>query len=111
MSEHPTFTDFYKHHYPVEHRVPANIALHMIGTAAGIVLWLVVLAGLIAPWWALTFPVVHVVPGLIGHRLFERNEEVGDSRLLRTDFPLYWFMIANHIELWTLITGRRSRSD
>jgi hypothetical protein len=105
------FTEFYQNHYPAEHTVPANIALHMFGTAAGIALLLVVVAGTISPWWALAFPVVHVVPGLIGHRLFERNEDVGDARLLRTDFPLYWFMIANHIELWTLITGRQPHRD
>jgi hypothetical protein len=111
MTDQPTFTEFYEHHYPAEHKVPANIAFHMVGTVAGVVLLMVVLAKLITPWWALAFPVVHVVPGLIGHRLFERNEEVGDARLTRTDVPLYWFMIANHLKLWALVTGRQPHRD
>ena len=47
-------------------------------------------------WWMLLFPLVHVAPGLIGHRLFDRNEAVGDARVFRTDFPLWWFVVANH---------------
>jgi hypothetical protein len=40
--------------------------------------------------------VVHAVPGLIGHRWLERNVAVGDARWRRTDFPGWWFIVANH---------------
>jgi hypothetical protein len=40
---------------------------------------------------------VHVLPGLLGHRLFDRDKTIGDVRLTRTDYPLWWFLIANHI--------------
>jgi hypothetical protein len=35
-------------------------------------------------------------PGLIGHRLFDRDAEVGDLRITRSDYPLWWFIRANH---------------
>jgi hypothetical protein len=40
--------------------------------------------------------VVHAVPGLVGHRLFERNAVVGDARWRRTDLPGWWFIVGNH---------------
>ncbi|MFM2409664.1 MAG: hypothetical protein RL481_492 [Pseudomonadota bacterium] len=101
------FGDFYRDHFLAEHRSTANIALHMAGTVGGLALLLTAFTGLISPWWAFAFPIVHVAPGLIGHRLFERNEAVGDVRVLRTDFPGYWFIIANHVLLFRLLTGRR----
>lgn len=106
MLSKTSFATFYNDHYLAEHRAPKNIALHCIGTIAGMALVGVSLIGVIAYWWALAFPIVHAAPGLVGHRLFERSHEVGDSRITRTDFPLYWFIIANHIFLWNLITKR-----
>jgi hypothetical protein len=101
--------DFYRVAYWDEHKVPTNIALHMAGTIAGVLL-LVSSLTVISTWWALAFPVVHVVPGLIGHRLFERAEAIGDSRIFRTDVPVWWFMVANHMmtaqKLWTFLTRR-----
>jgi hypothetical protein len=107
MSNPANFSGFYRDHYLAEHQAPGNVAMHMLGTVAGLALLVATLAGFISPWWALAFPVVHVVPGLIGHRLFERNAAVGDVRITRTDFPGYWFMIANHVLLFRLLTGRR----
>jgi hypothetical protein len=107
MANPANFGGFYRDHYLAEHQSPSNVALHMLGTVAGIALLAAVIIGSISPWWALAFPVVHVVPGLLGHRLFERNAAVGDVRITRTDFPGYWFMIANHILLFRLLTGRR----
>lgn len=107
MSRKPGFATFYNDHYLAEHRLLPNIALHCFGTIAGIALIGAVLIGWIPYWWALAFPIVHAAPGLIGHRLFERNQDVGDNRITRTDFPLYWFIIANHIFLWNLITKRK----
>ena len=89
------FDSFYREHFIPEHSHPANVALHIIGTLAGLVL-LVASVTIISLWWGLLFPIVHVVPGLIGHRLFDRNEAVGDVRVLRKDFPLWWFVIGNH---------------
>jgi hypothetical protein len=111
MAKRPAFSTFYSDHYLAEHRVPANIALHMFGTIAGIALAVAVLSGAIVIWWLLAFPVVHGAPGLIGHRLFERNDAVGDIRVNRTDFPAYWFVAANHIFLWDLLTGRNRQQS
>jgi hypothetical protein len=91
----PGFREFYSGTYLAEHRHPANIALHVLGTtASGLYLVAMLLSPL--PWLALFYPVVHALPGLVGHRLFERNVAVGDVRVLRTDFPAAWFIAANH---------------
>jgi hypothetical protein len=92
-----------------EHRHPANIALHMLGTVAALALvaW--------ALWrgplgLALLFPVVHAAPGLLGHRLFERDAAVGDVRVLRQDHSPLLFILANHRMTWQLLTGRFKRA-
>ena len=103
---HPTLAAFYHQHFRPEHAHPANVALHMLGVAAGLAVLGFSAAQVINPWWALSFPLVHVVPGLIGHRLFERNAAVGDLRLTRVDFPLWWFIIANHRLAWDVVTRR-----
>jgi hypothetical protein len=101
------FLHFYRNAYRDEHKVPVNIALHMAGTIAGL-LWLVLSGTLFSAWWALAFPIVHVVPGLIGHRLFERAEAIGDARIFRTDVPVWWFLVANHLMtalvIWRFLT-------
>ena len=93
------FNQFYDHHFLAEHQHPGNVALHIFGTVAGAAF---VPATLLSaqPWWALLYPIVHAVPGLLGHRLFERNATVGDVRVLRNDFPLWWFIIGNHRLTW-----------
>lgn len=95
VSQRADFDSFYRDHFSPEHSHPANVALHIVGTLAGLML-LVASVTIIPLWWALTFPIVHVAPGLIGHRLFDRNEAVGDVRVLRKDFPLWWFVLGNH---------------
>ncbi len=105
LSTRPSFPDFYAGPYREEHQHPVTIALHIAGTLSGLAL-LVASATVIAPLWALLFPVVHVLPGLIGHRLFERNDGVGDLRLTRTDFPLIWFVAANHRMVWDFVRAR-----
>jgi hypothetical protein len=62
------------------------ICLHVLGTLLGL-LWVAS---------SLLFPAVHAIPGLIGHRLFERNEAIGDLRVSRKDYSLWWFIRANH---------------
>jgi hypothetical protein len=107
--QHRSFIEFYREAYWGEHKVPINIAIHMAGTIAGILL-LVASLTVISAWWALAIPVVHVVPGLIGHRLFERAEAIGDARVFRTDVPGWWFIVANHMMtvrmLWAFGTLR-----
>jgi hypothetical protein len=91
-----SFRAFFETVYRSDHRHPVNLALHIVGVIAG----LVVLGASVTVWplWtALLFPVVHVLPGLLGHRLFDRDKTIGDVRLTRTDYPLWWFLIANHI--------------
>ncbi|MFM7735794.1 MAG: Mpo1-like protein, partial [Alphaproteobacteria bacterium] len=95
-----------------EHRHPVVILLHAIGCVASFswVAWCLV--RLHWPWTllALAYPVVHALPGLVGHRLFERNEAVGDLRVLRKDFPLPWFIAANHRLTWDALRGRIPRT-
>ena len=91
------FEDFYQRVFLPEHTHPINVALHMLGTFAGLGYIIAVLT-LPVHWLPalLGFPVVHAVPGLIGHRWLERNVAVGDARWRRTDFPGWWFIVANH---------------
>jgi hypothetical protein len=105
----PGFAAFYRDHYLAEHSAPGNVALHVIGTLAGLA-WLP--ASLLSPWpWlVLLFPAVHAAPGLLGHRLFERNATVGDLRVTRRDFPPHWFIAANHRLVWDLLLGRVRRT-
>jgi hypothetical protein len=102
------FEDFYQQVFIPEHQHKLTIVTHILGTFAGLV-WLV-LCILLGGYWlvlALLFPVVHAVPGLIGHRLVERNEGVGDLRVSRKDFPLWWFIRANHLmTIQILVKGR-----
>ena len=90
------FWAFYREHFQAEHRHPVNRALHIFGTLLGTAF---VPAALLSPWvWTVAlFPVVHAAPGLIGHRLFERNTQVGDVRVLRKDFSPLWFIAGNPV--------------
>lgn len=102
------FAQFYRGEYREDHRHPANLALHMAGTLSGLAL---IGAGLtvLSPWWLLAFPLVHVVPGLVGHRLFDRNAERGDLRVLSGSTPSWWFMVANHLMTVQVLSGRYRR--
>jgi hypothetical protein len=103
------FAAFYREVFLDEHRHPLNVGLHAFGTIAGLVyVAAMLLAG--SPWLVLLFPAVHAIPGLIGHRLVERNAAVGDVRVTRKDYPPHWFIAANHCMTWELFTGRLSRS-
>ncbi len=102
-----SFGQFYRGDYAADHRHPVNLAMHALGTVAGLALLAAAMFGAISWWWALAFPVVHAVPGLLGHRLFDRNAAVGDLRVLRGDYPGLWFIAANHIMTAGLLIGRR----
>ena len=107
----PRFDDFYRLVYLPEHRHPVNVALHAAGTLAGLAYGLAVLC-MPWSWWPalLLFPAVHAGPGLLGHRLLERNTVIGDARWRRTDFPRWWFVAANHRLLAELLFRRSRRS-
>jgi hypothetical protein len=100
-----TYSDFYKNTFLPEHIHRVTIATHVFGTLLGI-FWLVACTALGHYFWLLLFPIVHAVPGLIGHRIAERNAEVGDVRVTRKDFPLWWFIRANHQMTWNLMLKR-----
>jgi|GWRWMinimDraft_16_1066024.scaffolds.fasta_scaffold39426_2 hypothetical protein len=94
--QHSHFRDFYRTVFLAEHRNPKNVALHVLGTVlSGVFLVTVILLGV--PWLALAYPVVHAAPGLLGHRLFERNSAVGDVRITRKDYSPLWFIAGNHL--------------
>jgi hypothetical protein len=105
-----TFWQFYRGAYADDHRTWPNRALHLLGTLSGITLLIAAATTAISPWWALAFPIVHAAPGLIGHRLFERNAALGDVRVIGGAYPGLWFMAANHLRLvepaWNLLRGR-----
>jgi hypothetical protein len=97
------FDTFYKTAFRLEHQHPLNIALHIFGTVAGLVrLVAAPLMGISV--LVLLFPVIHALPGLIGHRLVERNAAVGDVRITRKDYSPLWFIAANHRMTWELLT-------
>jgi hypothetical protein len=105
LNDGTRFNHFYRTTFLTEHRHPMNVALHCVGVLGG----LAFLAGaLLSPWrWAaLLAPLVHAAPGLLGHRWFERSEAVGDLRVTRRDFPLWWFLVANHLLAWDVLRGR-----
>jgi hypothetical protein len=114
-----SFSQFYEAVFLPEHENAVNIGLHVFGTLAGLAYigWIAystaVLGALdwkIALPLLLLFPVVHAVPGLVGHRLLERNEAVGDVRITRKDYSPLWFIVANHIMTFELTLGRLDRS-
>jgi hypothetical protein len=93
-----TFGDFYRHVFLPEHQHPVNRVLHVFGTLAGLAYIVCILMLPVWPnWIALAFfPIIHAAPGLLGHRWLERNQDVGDLRWRRTDFPTWWFIVGNH---------------
>lgn len=100
------FGTFYREHYLPEHRHPATVAMHVAGTLLSAA-WIPATLLSPLPWLALLYPVVHAAPGLLAHRVFERNALVGDIRVTRRDFPKRWFIAANHVLTWRVLTGRR----
>lgn len=102
-----SFDAFYSTVFLDEHRHPVNAALHVFGA---IVSTVAVGAALLAPgawkFTALLYPVIHAAPGLLGHRLFERNVEVGDIRVTRKDHPAWWFILGNYRMTADLLLGR-----
>lgn len=91
-----SFAEFYRTVFLAEHTHPVNIALHITGTLLGTVL----IPGALligSPWLIPLYPVVHALPGLIGHRFLERNVAVGDIRVMRKDYSPLWFIVGNHI--------------
>ncbi len=106
------FSSFYRDHFLPEQLHPINVAMPVGATLASAAY---LVAAAVSPWpwpWlALLYPVVHAAPGLLGHRLFERNAAVGDLRVLRRDFPGWWFIVANHRMtfewLWSLLRIRQ----
>lgn len=107
QSHQTTFREFYRGAYQDDHKTLPNKVLHIFGTISGLMLLLASLT-VIPIWWALLFPIVHAAPGLLGHRLFERNPELGDVRFVGGHYPGLWFIWANHLmtaqALWDLIT-------
>ncbi len=90
------FWAFYRGAYQEDHKAWQNKALHIFGTLSGVALLIASLT-VIPIYCALAFPVVHAVPGLIGHRFFDRNLELGDVRFIGGKYPNLWFMAANHL--------------
>jgi hypothetical protein len=102
------YPDFYNEVFLPEHSQTLTIATHVFGTVMG-VFWVIACIAFGYYFWLLLFPLVHAAPGLIGHRLAERNAAVGDLRVVRKDFPLWWFIRANHRLTWDLMSKYSTR--
>lgn len=91
-----SFAAFYRTVFLAEHTHPMNIALHVAGTLLGTALipWALFIE---LSWMILLYPVVHALPGLLGHRFLERNATIGDVRVMRKDYSPLWFIVGNHI--------------
>jgi hypothetical protein len=98
-----SFSQFYRHVFRPEHQHIGDVALHVAGTL-GSLLFVAAMVLIGKPWWALLHPVLHALPGLLGHRLWERNASVGDVRLTRKDYSPLWFIAGNHVMTWDLLT-------
>jgi hypothetical protein len=97
------FKNFYNQHFLAEHMDSRNVFLHIVGVLLGLSLF--PLAAFFEQWLLiLLFPAAHGAPSLLGHRLFERNLVVGDLRVTRKDFPFFWFIAANHLMAWRVLT-------
>jgi hypothetical protein len=108
VDSRPSFVGFYRNVFVQEHQHPLNVTFHVFGTLAGLALvaWCVFRGHL---WFLLLFPMVHAAPGLLGHRLWERNETVGDLRVNRKDYSPLWFIAANHVLLLRIAWGAVNR--
>lgn len=93
---------FYNKVYLPEHQDPRTVFFHALGTVMGLI-WIPVSIVFLHPITIVCFPVIHGVPGILAHRFFERNEEVGNLRINRKDYSNLWFMLANHIFTFQLI--------
>ena len=91
------FAAFYRGPFLQEHQHPANVALHVTGTVSALALLAACAAGLVPAKAALLFPVVHALPGVVGHAAFEPSESAGTLRVFRQDLPRMWFFYANHV--------------
>jgi hypothetical protein len=98
-----SFSGFYRQVFLPEHQHLGNIALHVGGTL-GSIAFVVLMFFNATPWWALLHPLLHALPGLLGHRLWERNASVGDVRVTRKDYSPLWFIAGNHVMTWELLT-------
>ena len=107
-ADRPSFEGFYREVFLQEHLQPINIAMHILGTILGLAFIAWVLTQPLA-WYPalLLFPLVHGAPGLLGHRLFERNAVVGDARWQRKDYPMSWFIAANHRMAFDRLISRK----
>ena len=88
--------DFYHGAYADDHATWPNRALHLFGTFSGLAL-IIASITVIPVYCVLAFPIVHAVPGLIGHRLFERNAALGDVRVFSGTHPSAMAMSARPV--------------
>jgi hypothetical protein len=100
-----TFVKFYRTVFLAEHQSLGTAVTHVLGTLLSTIFipWALYYGH---EWWLLAYPLVHAVPGLIGHRIFERNAAVGDTRITRKDYSLLWFIWGNHLMTYELFTGK-----
>lgn len=91
------FDEFYTTVFLKEHQNKWNISFHVAGTLASVYLLSGVATGKYRFRHLLAYPVLLALPGLIGHRLFEPSPQVGDLRVLRDEFPAYWFLVGNYV--------------
>ena len=85
-----------------EHQNRMNRLFHYVGVYLSLSV-IPVAAYISNPFFLLAYLPLHAIPGLLGHFFFEKNDEVGDLRINRKDYPIYWFIAANNLMAFHLL--------
>ncbi len=99
------FLQFYRNTFLLEHKNRLNRLFHYFGVYLSLALFplsLYFMNGFIL----IAYLPLHGLPGLIGHYFFERSHQVGNVRITRKDYPIYWFIIANNLMAFQALTGQ-----
>lgn len=99
------FLTFYYETFLFEHQNRSNRYFHYFGVYLSLCV-IPVCIHFSNPFVLLAYLPIHGVPGLLGHYLFEKNKDVGDLRVNRKDYPIYWFIAANNLMAFQALVGK-----
>jgi hypothetical protein len=97
MAQFRNYDEFFVF-YLQQHRSPGNRALHVTGTALGI-LTVIAAVALHHPWWALLWLPIAYGCAWTGHFLLEKNKPATFG------YP-FWSFISDFRMLWLMLTGQ-----
>lgn len=99
------FMKFYYESFLFEHQRRANRMFHYFGVYLSLCV-IPVAVYFLNPLILLAYLPLHGVPGLIGHYFFEQDKKVGNLRVTRKDYPIYWFIAANNLMAFQALVGK-----